>query len=126
MPKVTFKLNGTAQLERAVARLEGAADSAILRRSVMDGAYIVERETKRRCPVRTGNLKNSYRSQMSTFQPAGIVQAETGTNVEYGPYVEFGTYKQRAKPHLRPALDENTDKIQRAIGLALKRELESL
>ena len=32
--------------------------------------------------------------------------ARIGTNIEYGPYVELGTSKQRAQPYLRPALDE--------------------
>jgi hypothetical protein len=28
-----------------------------------------------------------------------------GTNVEYGPYVELGTSRMAARPHLRPGFD---------------------
>ena len=35
----------------------------------------------------------------------------TGTNVEYAPYVEFGTYKMAARPFLRPAYDKNIEKL---------------
>ncbi len=31
---------------------------------------------------------------------------KVGTNVEYAPFVEFGTVFRRAKPYLRPAFDE--------------------
>lgn len=31
-----------------------------------------------------------------------------GTNVEYAPCIEFGTYKQRARPYLRPAATEHS------------------
>lgn len=35
-----------------------------------------------------------------------------GTNVEYAGYVEYGTSRSRAYPCLRPAVDDNTDRIQ--------------
>jgi phage gpG-like protein len=48
---------------------------------------LVENDAKRNCPVDTGRLRQSitHRIEGST----GIV----GTNVEYAPYVEYGTGK---------------------------------
>ena len=31
---------------------------------------------------------------------------EVSTNIEYAPYVEFGTSKMRAQPYMQPAIDE--------------------
>lgn len=40
-------------------------------------------------PVKTGNLRNSISHRV--VEDAGGVSAYIGTNVEYAPYVEFGT-----------------------------------
>ena len=50
---------------------------------------------KLKCPVDTGRLRNSI---------SHAVKGNTvyiGTNVDYAPYVEFGTRKQRAHPNTR-------------------------
>lgn len=36
----------------------------------------------------------------------GTARYSVGTNVEYAPYVEFGTYKMAAQPYMRPAARE--------------------
>lgn len=46
---------------------------------------IVENDAKLTCPVDTGNLRSSITHVVN--DNVGIV----GTNVEYAPYVEFGT-----------------------------------
>lgn len=61
----------------------------------------VSNVAKQIVPVDTGRLKSSI--QISNLTK---VSAEVGTNVEYAPYVEFGTNKQRAQPYLRPAAME--------------------
>ena len=59
----------------------------------------IERETKERAPVFTGTLRRSY-----SVQPIanGYI---VGTNVEYAPFVEFGTRYTTAQPHLAPAFE---------------------
>ena len=54
---------------------------------------------KAKCPVDTGNLRNSI-SHAASGDSAYI-----GTNVEYAPYVEFGTRKMAAQPYLKPAAE---------------------
>ena len=94
---------------------------------------VVENEAKRLCPVDTGDLRNSITHEVD--DGVGIV----GTNKEYAPYVEYGTglfaegggrqdvpwnYQddkgvwhstsgQKPQPYLRPALEENREKINR-------------
>lgn len=58
-----------------------------------------ETYTKLLCPVDTGNLRNSITHQVHDKT------VYIGTNVEYGKYVEAGTYKMVAQPYLRPAIE---------------------
>ena len=48
-------------------------------------AFLVENEAKKKCPVGTGELRNSITSEVEGNQ------AVVGSNLEYAPYVEFGT-----------------------------------
>ncbi len=67
-------------------------------------ALEIERDTKMRCPVDTGNLRRSYVTQPQNG-PADMEQVFLiGTNVNYAPFVELGTSKMQAQPHLGPAL----------------------
>lgn len=60
---------------------------------------VAEGYAKRLCPVDTGRLRNSITHVIDNDEPAAYI----GTNVEYGPYVELGTSRQRAQPFLTPA-----------------------
>jgi HK97 gp10 family phage protein len=66
-------------------------------------ALRVNNRAKQLCPVDTGRLRSSIAMRLEA--EAGRLIAVIGTNVEYAPYVEFGTRHMRAQPFLRPALD---------------------
>lgn len=61
-------------------------------------------------PVDTGRLRSSITFQMSTLDSRPAV--EVGTNVEYAPFVEFGTRYMRAQPYLIPALIRVAEGLQ--------------
>lgn len=65
----------------------------------------VERYAKYLSPVDTGRLRNSITHEVATNEEAVYV----GTNVEYAPYVEVGTSRQRPQPYLRPAVADHLD-----------------
>lgn len=44
-----------------------------------------------------------------------------GTNVEYAPYIEFGTAKMGARPYLRPAIHDHLDEYKQMIETCLKK-----
>lgn len=46
--------------------------------------------------------------------------AYVGTNVEYAPYVELGTYKMAPRPFLRNAVANHTDDYKRIVEEGLK------
>ena len=67
-----------------------------------------------RCPIDTGRLINSLNYE------ADAKHAIIGTNVEYAPYVEFGTKNMDAQPYLRPAFDSTKKKLLATYNIKLK------
>lgn len=57
-------------------------------------------------PVDTGNLRNSIGYGTSENE------MQVGTNVEYAPYQELGTYKMAAHPYLRPAIENHISEYE--------------
>lgn len=69
-----------------------------------------ETYAKRMCPVDTGRLRNSITHQQYSDDTEVV-----GTNVEYAPYVELGTHKQKPQPFLRPAAEGHTAEYKNII-----------
>ena len=75
-----------------------------------------ESYAKKLCPVDTGRLRNSITHQQYDDHTEVI-----GTNVEYAPYVELGTVRNKhPKPFLRPAAENHTAEYKEII----RREME--
>lgn len=62
----------------------------------------VDRRAKELCAVDTGRLRSSINWRLA--RDSRGLAAIIGTNVEYAPYLEFGTSRMAARPFLRPAL----------------------
>jgi HK97 gp10 family phage protein len=86
-----------AALDELFNGRDGEMAKELARRAVK-----VETSAKRLCPVDTGRLRSSITWELG-HDDIGLL-AIIGTNVEYAPYVEFGTSRMRAQPFLRPAL----------------------
>ena len=69
----------------------------------------------KKCPVDTGNLRASITHEVD----AGDNAVYIGTNVEYAPYVELGTSRQKAQPFLRPAASEHVAQYRQILEKAL-------
>ncbi len=78
------------------------ARSISVKRLVLGLTQHVNREAKRKVPVRTGNLRRSisYAVSEENGAPVGIVKA----SAFYAAFVEFGTSRMSPRPFLRPAL----------------------
>lgn len=120
---------------RIVKRLEDIKNLKNLEENVGKAAALVEAEAKKKAPKDSGELRRSITSKVEKGQDKieGIVYSP----LEYAPYVEFGTglfaesggrkdvpwfFKddegnwwmtsgQHPQPYMRPALNENRDKI---------------
>lgn len=76
---------------------------------------LAENYAAKKCPVDTGNLRGSITYGVD----AGDNAVYIGTNVEYAPYVELGTSRQKAQPFLRPAASEHGAQYRQVLKKAL-------
>ena len=58
-------------------------------------------------------LSEAPRRSYKSSRGKGRKKMRWNTNVEYAPYVEYGTSKSKAKPFLRPAYDKNIQKMNK-------------
>lgn len=91
-------------------------NAAILRALEIIGGK-AETYAKEITPVRTGNLRNSITHTVEEEEKAAVI----GTNVEYAPYVELGTVKQRPQPYLRPAIEDHIAEYHQILEEEVKR-----
>ncbi|WP_292366073.1 HK97-gp10 family putative phage morphogenesis protein [Methanoculleus sp. UBA208] len=134
-------IEGLDRLTRKLHRLAECTPQPTLARHGEKNMLRVERVAKQRCPVGKsrpgytgGRLRNSIGTQ--AVEADDGVEIRTGTNVDYGPFVEYGTGRRGAeagvdhpddynygpkpgtapRPFLRPAWDE--EKVNVVQGLA--------
>lgn len=123
-------------VESVLARIEEMGDVGDIQTRIGQACALVEASAKRRAPKDTGALRRSITSEVNGTE--GVVF----TPLEYAPYIEFGTglfaesggrkdvpwnYQddkgewhstsgQKPQPFMRPALEENREKIINLIG----------
>lgn len=73
-----------------------------------------ETYAKELCPVDTGHLRDSITHSVDDNA------VYLGSDVEYAPYVEFGTYKQKPQPFMGPAMQDHLDEYKSILENALK------
>ena len=123
--------------DHIIESLEDLIDIQKLEQTMGKACAIVERSAKQKAPKDTGALRRSITSKIEVVDDSivGIVF----TPLEYAPYVEYGTglfaeeggridvpwnYQddkgewhstsgQKPQPYMRPALEENREKIKR-------------
>ena len=145
------KTYSLAQWQKALKRLEMAARGEALRRSALAGGFVIEAEAKinveRTFHPSTGNLAGSINTAV-VESSSERCEVATGPSVIYGRIQELGgTVVPRnkkwlfwesngekhfakkvtlpARPYLRPAVDENEEKIFETVGKNLAREIEA-
>ena len=125
-------------LNNLLAKLNKYADPAQLKQSMGKCCAIVEASAKEKAPKDTGALRRSISSRIEENENG--VEGVVFTPLEYAPYIEYGTglfaedggrqtpwsYQddegnwhttkgQRPQPYMRPAIDNNREKIVRMI-----------
>lgn len=120
--------------------LEKLFDMRKIEAAVGKACAVVERSAKQKAPKGTGELRRSITSKVD--KEGNDVVGTVFTPLEYAPYVEFGTglfaesggrkdvpwcYQDdkgewhstsgmKPQPYMRPALDENREKIKQIIA----------
>lgn len=127
-------------IDAIIERLDKMTNLNDIERVVGQACAIVEGAAKKKAPKKTGDLKRSIQSRVETTA-TGVV-GTVFSPLEYAPYVEYGTglfaekegrkdvpwaYEdektgeliftsgQKPKPYLRPALNENREKVIKKI-----------
>lgn len=133
---MSIEFKGIEGIEKKLSVLE---DFDALEKALKDCCLLVERSAKQKAPKGNGDLRRSIESKVENME--GVVY----TPLEYAPYIEYGTglfaenggrkdvpwcYQddkgewhttsgQHPSPYMRPALNENREKIIRILKGAL-------
>ena len=125
--------------------LEELFDMRKIEAAVGKACAAVERSAKQKAPKGTGELRRSITSKVD--KEGNEIVGTVFTPLEYAPYVEFGTglfaesggrtdvpwcYKDdkgewhstsgmKPQPYMRPALDENREKIKQIIAEGIRK-----
>lgn len=92
---VRVRIDG-AKLAELLASPQGAIAKELLKLGLQ-----IEARAKDLCPVDTGRLRSSITSALE--EEGDTIVAVIGTDVEYAPFIEFGTQRMEAQPFLVPA-----------------------
>jgi HK97 gp10 family phage protein len=107
-------IKGFDNLKKNVAKLNKDLDNSIMT-ALKAGALLIQNDAKRLSPYFTGTLRRSIH-----IEKTGKREVIIGTDVEYAKYQEFGTSKMKAHPYMRPAFDNNKDKVIEKINAVWK------
>lgn len=132
-------------LDKLRKKLNNLSSDSTYKKALGQSGAIVEGAAMREVPVDTGILRSSISTQVDMSK----LEARVGTNLDYAPYVEYGTglfatkgggrdtawsYQnskgqwvttkgQRAQPFLGPALRQNKDKIIKHFNKVIEEEV---
>lgn len=146
-----MKKYSMSQFSDALQKMASNVRGDVLKRAALAGGYTIEAHAKinveKTFKPGTGNLAGSIQTTVEKAD-ADSVTVAVGPTVIYGRIQEFGgiikpvfakmlhwvgedgAHHQAnavtipARPYLRPAVDENVEKIMRAIGENLRIEIE--
>jgi HK97 gp10 family phage protein len=87
---IRFKIEGMKEAIRNIKdwEVEKIRQSRL---QIERSAINIEREAKNLCPVDDQILRPSIAKKVTATDSGRVLEAEVGTNVEYAPFVEFGT-----------------------------------
>jgi len=130
---------------QVLAAIDAAIESGL---TIIGGK--AEGYAKALTPVDTGLLRNSITYALGGQPPAisaynaatgggsgsyaGTAPADEGnqrsvyigTNVEYGPYIEYGTSRMKAQPFITPAMEPHLDEYKAVMANELQKAVGNL
>ena len=123
----TFTIKGVENLQKAFADKQKEIQE-VFKNDLNEGADIVVASARSKAPVLSGNLQRSI-NKNEVWVRGGIIDVMVGVEVNeifskadgyYARFIEKGTSRMKARPYLRPALNENKVQIQNKIEADLK------
>lgn len=108
------EVKGLKELNEKLEKLAGIKS----KKSLLAGAYLLQKYSMENAPVKTGFLRESHES---TETENG---AEMIVNAEYGIYVEYGTEKMAPRGFVRKAIDEHEKDIVEAVANQIQKDIK--
>ena len=133
MSDETIKLDGFAELDKALSELGKSTERGVLRRIAMKALEPVRDDAQSLAPVDEGDLRDSIiigsrlnknARRFDRQQPREGVRVFVGTNNRNGAAREFGSVRSRATPFLAPAWDANENRVLDYVKQNLGKEIE--
>lgn len=110
MPTLRYTTKLKSVLKRTATNATRRAEVIVAK-----AARDIEGGAKNRCPVDTGNLKNSIQSRQT-----GPAAWEVRVGAEYGIYVHDGTRVMRPRPFLVQAVDAERAAFEAAVAQLIR------
>jgi HK97 gp10 family phage protein len=105
--------SGFEQLQKKLQRIKKVSPHSLLA-----GALTLQKFSMENAPIKTGFLRNSHESRQVENGAEMVVKAH------YAYYQEFGTSRMKANPFVRPAIDEHSLDIVKAVGEQVEKEIK--
>jgi HK97 gp10 family phage protein len=132
---ITAKVEWLVGSDQALAEIgKKSTQKNILVRTLKKAAKPIDDEASSLAPKDTGKLEVSIitgtkltrRQRSSAYKSGslGVAEVHVGTALSRGMFQEFGTFKMRAQPFLRPAWEHNKQKAEQIIGTELWVEIK--
>jgi HK97 gp10 family phage protein len=117
---VSIEVQSLRELQRIITQRVQQAKGTDMERAMQQAVMLVMRDAKVLAPVDTGRLRASIVPDVQVVE-GDIVQGVVGSNVEYAPFVEYGTRKMGGRPYIGKAFALNRDRIKRLLGEVVER-----
>ncbi|NSX92654.1 HK97-gp10 family putative phage morphogenesis protein [Agrobacterium tumefaciens] len=134
MARVTVKISGLKELDRALGELPKSVAKATLRRVLKEAAEPMARKARQLAPKRNYHLMESIdvSTRLNRRQSAlhrkdsspAFQEMFVGTNNPAGVQQEFGNERHGAQPFMRPAWDAEKEPTLDRIAVSLWGEIE--
>lgn len=130
--RTMFRVEGLADLDRALTELPKATARNVLLRTLKEQGQPIADAGEANAPRLSGKLADSYtvgtklsRRQKKQNKKESMVEVYIGpTPHPKSVQTEFGNVHQAAHPHLRPAWDGNVMKVLDGIKKSLAEQIE--
>lgn len=128
MAKGKVTITGDKELAAALKRLQAAARGEALADAAQVGIMPIQNRIIVNAPRKTGTYARSWHTELVASTDL-YAEAVTGSDVEYGPRLEFGfedtdargrQYHQPARPHVRPAYEAERQTAIEEVANALR------
>jgi len=129
-PFLKIDVQGDRELARAIERAGAAFRPEVVHNGLLAGGMLVANDAKAMAPYRTGTLRRSIHLESTE----DLLTVKVGTNVPYAARLEYGFtgkdslgrhYNQPARPYLRPAIENNRQRVREEVRRVILLQLRA-